>query len=210
MSNVPVLLSITEPDFKGGAPANTPTEPARKPLAKPKMEDKALSQRQHRKSIPAAVLWVSGAGSQAKGKVGLSGPAGKPRAFEGWSVCQARQQDHPPTRVPHTGILVPACPKALHSPAWLDPPQHTGPTKLTSHRQPTPAKTAARLGQLSRKTAPAQRMRLRSCLAGQSGRAVGTKPHPLDARHAQLAVLHVPRDPVVFKSRVGRDLSDCA
>lgn len=147
MSNVPVLLSITEPDFKDGAPANTPTEPARKPLAKPKMEDKALSQRQHRKSIPDAVLWVSSAGSQAKGKVGLSGPAARPRAFEGWSVCQARQQDHPPARVPHTGILVPAYPKALHSPAWLDPTQHTGPTKLTSHRQPTPAKTAARLGQ---------------------------------------------------------------
>ena len=66
MSNVPVLLSITEPNFKGGAPANTPTEPARKPfLAKPKMEARALSQPQHRKSIPAAVLWVSGARSQA-------------------------------------------------------------------------------------------------------------------------------------------------
>lgn len=86
MSNVPVLRSITEPDFKGGAPANTPTEPARKPLAKHKMEVKALSQRQHRKSIPAAVLWGSGAGSQAKGKVGVSGPVARPHAFEGWSV----------------------------------------------------------------------------------------------------------------------------
>lgn len=48
-------------------------------------------------------------------------------------------------------------------------------------------------------------MRLRSCLDDQSGRAVGTKLHPLDARHAQLAALHVPRDPVVFKSRWGEN-----
>lgn len=34
---------------------------------------------------------------------------------------------------------------------------------------------------------------------------MGTKLHPLDARHAQLATLHVPRDPVVFKSRWGEN-----